>query len=76
MYCPGLGEIRRNGVGDRPSLSIGPITGWQIILILPPAHDFWTIGSIKCVTQALITTSTGRMDADPEIRRLKPDIYV
>ncbi len=33
------------------------------------------VGSIRYVTQALITTGTGWLDADPEIRRLKPDIY-
>ncbi len=36
----------------------------------------YVVGSIKYVKQALITTGTGWMDADPEIRRLKPDIYV
>jgi hypothetical protein len=28
------------------------------------------------VKQALISTDSGWVDADPEIRRLKPDIYV
>lgn len=36
----------------------------------------YVVGSIKYVKQALITTGTGWVDADPEIRRLKPDIYV
>jgi cytidyltransferase-like protein len=36
----------------------------------------YVVGSIKFVKQALITTGTGWVDADPEIRRLKPDIYV
>ena len=36
----------------------------------------YVLGSIKYVKQALITTGTGWVDADPEIRRLKPDIYV
>jgi cytidyltransferase-like protein len=31
--------------------------------------------SIKYVRQALITTGNGWLDAEPEIRRLKPDIY-
>ncbi len=35
----------------------------------------YVVGSIKFVKQALITTGTGWVDADPEIRRLKPDIY-
>jgi hypothetical protein len=34
------------------------------------------LGSIKFVKQALIATGSGWLDADPEIRRLKPDIYV
>lgn len=36
----------------------------------------YVVGSIKYVKQALITTGSGWVDADPEIRRLKPDIYV
>jgi len=36
----------------------------------------YMVGSIKYVKQALITTGSGWVDADPEIRRLKPDIYV
>ncbi len=36
----------------------------------------YVVGSIKFVKQALITTGTGWVDADPEIRRLKPDVYV
>ena len=35
----------------------------------------YVLGSIKFVKQALITTGSGWLDADPEIRRLKPDIY-
>jgi len=36
----------------------------------------YVLGSIKYVKQALISTGSGWLDADPEIRRLKPDIYV
>ncbi|MGP8202044.1 MAG: adenylyltransferase/cytidyltransferase family protein [Limisphaerales bacterium] len=36
----------------------------------------YVAGSIKFVKQALITTGTGWLDADPEIRRLQPDIYI
>lgn len=36
----------------------------------------YVVGSIKFVKQALIATGSGWIDADPEIRRLKPDIYV
>ena len=36
----------------------------------------YVVGSIKYVKQALITTGSGWVDAEPEIRRLKPDIYV
>ncbi len=35
----------------------------------------YVVGSIKYVKQALIATGSGWVDADPEIRRLKPDIY-
>ncbi len=36
----------------------------------------YVVGSIKYVKQALIASGSGWMDADPEIRRLKPHIYV
>jgi cytidyltransferase-like protein len=36
----------------------------------------FVVGSIKFVKQALVTTGSGWVDADPEIRRLKPDYYV
>ena len=35
----------------------------------------YVVGSIKFVKQALISSGEGWLDADPEIRRLKPDIY-
>ncbi len=35
----------------------------------------YVAGSIKFVKQALISTGDGWLDADPEIRRIKPDIY-
>jgi cytidyltransferase-like protein len=35
----------------------------------------YVAGSIKFVKQAIIATGDGWLDADPEIRRLKPDIY-
>lgn len=36
----------------------------------------YVVGSIKYVKQALIATGSGWVDADPEIHRLRPDIYV
>jgi cytidyltransferase-like protein len=44
--------------------------------LLSEAERRYIVGSIKYVKQALITTGSGWVDADPEIRRLKPDIYV
>ena len=35
----------------------------------------YVVGSIKFVKQALISSGDGWLDAHPEIRRLKPDIY-
>jgi cytidyltransferase-like protein len=43
---------------------------------LSQAERRYVVGSIKFVKQALITTGSGWVDADPEIRRLLPDIYV
>ena len=36
----------------------------------------YMIGAIRYVKQALITTGWGWLDAEPEIARLKPDIYL
>jgi len=44
--------------------------------LLPEAERRYVVGSIKYVKQALISSGAGWLDADPEIRRLKPDIYV
>jgi len=35
----------------------------------------YMVGSIKFVTQALISSGSGWMDAEPEIERTKPDMY-
>ena len=35
----------------------------------------YMVGSIRYVTQALISSGEGWLDADPEIQRIKPDIY-
>ena len=35
----------------------------------------YVVGSIKFVKQALISSGDGWLDADPEIQKLKPDIY-
>jgi len=44
--------------------------------LLSEAERRYVVGSIKFVKQALVTTGSGWVDADPEIRRLKPDIYI
>lgn len=44
--------------------------------LLTEAERRYVVGSIRFVKQALITTGSGWLDADPEIRRLKPDFYV
>ena len=35
----------------------------------------YMVSSIRYVTQALISTGQGWLDAEPELKRLKPDIY-
>ena len=44
--------------------------------LFPQAERRYVVGSIKYVKQALISSGEGWLDADPEIRCLKPDIYV
>jgi cytidyltransferase-like protein len=41
----------------------------------PQDERRYMVGSIKFVASALIASGSGWLDADPEIRRLKPDIY-
>jgi cytidyltransferase-like protein len=43
--------------------------------LLPAAERRFTVGAIRFVKQALVSTGMGWMDAEPEIARLKPDIY-
>jgi len=43
--------------------------------LLPQDERRYVVGSIKFVRQALISSGHGWLDADPEIKRLKPDIY-
>jgi cytidyltransferase-like protein len=43
--------------------------------LMPEDERRYVVGSIKYVTQALVSTGEGWLDADPEIKRLKPDIY-
>jgi cytidyltransferase-like protein len=44
--------------------------------LLPQEERRYLVGAIKYVKEALISSGDGWLDADPEIRRLKPDIYV
>lgn len=44
--------------------------------LLTEAERRYVVGSIKFVKQALISTGSGWLDADPEIKRLKPDFYI
>jgi cytidyltransferase-like protein len=43
--------------------------------LLPQDERRYTVGSVRFVKQALISTGNGWLDAEPEIQRLKPDIY-
>lgn len=43
--------------------------------LLPQEERRYMVGSIKFVKDALISSGDGWLDADPEIRKLKPDVY-
>jgi cytidyltransferase-like protein len=43
--------------------------------LIPQDERRYVVGSIKYVTQALVSSGDGWLDADPEIQRLKPDCY-
>jgi cytidyltransferase-like protein len=44
--------------------------------LLSQAERRYMVGSIRFVHQALVNTGWGMMDAEPEIARLRPDIYL
>jgi len=43
--------------------------------LVPENERRYLAGSIRYVKQAMVSSGDGWLDADPEIRRLKPDIY-
>ena len=43
--------------------------------LIPAEERRYVAGSIRYVTQALISSGQGWLDAQPELERLKPDIY-
>ena len=43
--------------------------------LFPEDERRYMVGSIRFVKQALISSGQGWMDAEPEIARIKPDIY-
>ena len=43
--------------------------------LFPEAERRYLVGSIRHVTQALVTSGMGWLDAEPEIARLRPDCY-
>jgi cytidyltransferase-like protein len=43
--------------------------------LLPQDERRYVVGSVKFVKQALISSGDGWLDADPEIKKLQPDIY-
>jgi cytidyltransferase-like protein len=43
--------------------------------LLPQKERRYMVGSVKYVKDALISSGDGWLDADPEIRKLKPDFY-
>jgi len=43
--------------------------------LFPQAERRYLAGAIRHVKQALVSSGDGWVDADPEIRRLAPDIY-
>lgn len=43
--------------------------------LLPQEERCYVAGSIRYVTEALISSGDGWLDAEPEMQRIKPDIY-
>ena len=49
--------------------------GHRTRLLLRAEERRYVVGSVRFVTQALVTSGEGWLDAEPEIRRLRPEIY-
>ncbi len=54
----------------------------NVRLLKGPGHPLfgqderrYVVGSMRYVKQCLISTGTGWMDAAPEVKRIRPDIY-
>jgi cytidyltransferase-like protein len=43
--------------------------------LIPDSERRYVCGSVRFVTQALVSSGDGWLDAEPEIKRIKPDIY-
>jgi cytidyltransferase-like protein len=43
--------------------------------LFPQEERRYVVGSIRFVTRALISSGNGWLDADPEIQRIRPDLY-
>jgi cytidyltransferase-like protein len=43
--------------------------------LLPQQERRFMVASVRFVTQALISSGEGWLDADPEIQRIRPDLY-
>lgn len=43
--------------------------------LFPAEQRRYIVGSVRQVKQAMVATGRGWLDAEPEIRRIKPDIY-
>jgi cytidyltransferase-like protein len=44
--------------------------------LFPQEERRYVVQSVRFVTQALISSGSGWMDAEPEVERIRPDIYV
>ncbi|HUJ09188.1 MAG TPA: adenylyltransferase/cytidyltransferase family protein [Verrucomicrobiae bacterium] len=44
--------------------------------VVPQSERLYMVGSVRHVKEALISTGHGWLDAEPEIYRIKPDLYV
>jgi glycerol-3-phosphate cytidylyltransferase-like family protein len=44
--------------------------------LFPQDERRYMVGAVRHVRQALVSTGSGWMDAEPEVERIRPDIYV
>ena len=70
-----LGQCLRNLIAQQLTVTLAETVDGGTDGAFVHAERRYVVGSVRYVKQCLVTTGTGWMDAEPEVYKLKPDIY-